>query len=385
MPRASLPSHLKNLRTYSVLLTQTTEEDLLAHFRKASETYEEKNRPFYETLDKALQKQYAENPYRHANWRKCSPPRRFAKGHEWLQIDLDNDKDYDKYQWLAYVGRDLHWCNLEFKWSEAPETAKWYGDFLYLMERCRTMMRDMEKELSEIDSRNFDIAKQEWLRDDAEWIDRRERLKDHERHRPYKFYLEECEKDPDMRAWYERRGGIPNYEETCEFCKERKAKDDAYAERVRLEEEQERLEREAEERAEREAQALRAKPVVPAQKITRRCEECNYQTSSLFNYELHMKSKEHAQCVKLKALYCTCCETQCRTQVEFTNHLQTSKHKKMANPVVLRCECCDYTASLKHHYEAHMTSKRHLAKMEQAQSVTIPTYAGTSGSEEGGK
>jgi hypothetical protein len=375
MPRVSLPSHLKNLRTYTVLLTQTTEQDLLDHFRKASETYEEKNRPFYEMLDKALQAQYAENPYRRHNWRKGSAQRKFAKGHEWLQIDLENDTEYNKREWLLYVGRDLHWCNLEFKWSEKPETSTWYGDFVYRMEQCRTTMRDMEKELVEIDGRNFEIAKKEWERDDAEWIDRTKRMKEHERHRPYQFYLDECEKDPDMRAWYEKRGGIPNYEETCEFCKERKARDEAYAERMRLEAEQERLEREEEDRERQEQEALRKKPVLPAVKVVRRCEDCDYQTSTLFNFELHMKSKEHAHRVKQKSLYCACCETQCRTQIEFNNHLQTSKHKKLANPTILRCEACDYTASLKHHFEAHMTSKRHLAKVAESQSVTIPMVA----------
>lgn len=384
MPRVSLPSHLKNLRTYTVLLTQTTEQDLLEHFRKASETYDERNKPFYEMLDKALQKQYAENPYRSANWRKCAPPRRFAKGHEWLQINLENDTEYEKREWLLYVARDLHWCNLEFKWAENPETAKWHGDFVYLMERCKTTMRDMEKELVEIDGRNFEIAKQEWQRDDAAWIDRNKRLKDHESHRPYQFYVEECKKDPDMREWYERRGGIPNYEETCEFCKERKAKDEAYAERMRLEEEEERLEREAEEEEEREALALRKKALASIPRVLHRCEECEYQTYTPISYELHLKSKDHLNCVKQKNLYCKCCETQCRTQVEYNIHVQTSKHKKLAGESTKatktwRCECCDYTASLKHHYEAHMVSKRHQAKAADAQSVQIP-MAGTGGS-----
>lgn len=378
MPRVSLPSHFKNLRTYNVLLTQTTEDDLLDHFRRVSETYSYQDREFHNELFSIIEAQHSVNPYRSHNWRRGTPERRYKNGWEW--ISMDDEKKYEAYQRLVWFGFDFKKCDDEFHWTTNPETAVWAEGFLRQTEQHRLDSVSMIRELAEIDARNFATAKKEWETDDAEWIDRKKRLHEHSFHRPRQYYLDEIARDPDAKAWYESKGGIPNYEETCEFCRKQKEEDDARTERLRQEEEERREEERLAEEKRLQEELLRKaqrKAVVSAPRVLHRCEDCDFQTYTELVYVSHMKSREHLNRLKLKAWFCSACETQCRTQVEYDNHTQTAKHKKAVSGTghSWSCEACGYTATKKHHYEAHMTSKKHLARVgtaEAQQEVVVP-------------
>ena len=390
MPRPVLATHLKECKTISVLLTKTTEADLLKHFQTAFEKYEDHWRPYYDKLERIVQDQYDHNPYRKANWRKCSPDRKYAKGWEWNDWHVDDEASMERYYWMSAIRSDLRRCDSEFKWSEKEE-HKWVGEFEYLIKKCLDSLRSNEEELARVDERNFASAKKEWQEYDAEWIDYQKRYKEHLCHRPRQWYVEEFARDKESQEWYIRRNGgdgIPNNEETCEFCIKAKKDRAEWEERQKREAEDRRV---AEELERQEAEAYRQakeeerkRQWAEATKIQYHCEDCDYHTRNKWNYDQHMDSKQHAHVVKQKSLYCKTCEIQCRTQMEYDHHVSTNKHKKATGEkkeATYRCDACDYTASLKHHYENHCKSKRHQENVRQAsgeESVQVPTYTPSS-------
>ena len=388
MPRQSLPSHLKNLKTYGVLLTQTTEEDLLKHLQEASKRYESHWQGYYDKLNGIVQDLHDRNPYRKHNWRKGSPERRYKNGWEWNDFAVDDDDKMKAYYWIFDIRHDLKRCGDEFKWGEKDdEIGQWYRDFEYQVGRLISNLHETEKELKWVDERNFASAKKEWETEDAEWIDYQKRLKEHQMHRSRQAWLELFARDKESQEWYIKRNGgdgIPNTDETCEFCIRKKKQDEEYEARRKVEEaerlaEEERYRQEREE-AERRKAEERQRKWAEMNAVLYTCEDCDFSTRNKWNYENHLDSKQHAHVVKQKSLFCKQCQVQCRTQMEYDHHVSTNKHKKAIGEVkekVWRCEACDYTASLKHHYENHCKSKKHQEKVRLAtgvDEVQIPTY-----------
>lgn len=352
MPRPTLPSHLKNTKTYEVLLTQTTEEDLLKHFQEASETYEARWRFYYDRLDMLVQQHFNHNVYRKHNWRKGFPKRMIRGGYEWIHND-----DYEGYSWLWDIFHDLRRCDLEFKWNQ----QEWFVEFYGLVDKRLDMLSSCVEELKRYDERNFETAKKEWEESDAEWIASEEKRKAHASHKPREYYIELFKQDKDAERWY--KGIIPDNEETCELCIKEKKDKEEWEQKQREEEEREQQERDEFEKA-------RVKPQqqqVQTPTLNYHCEDCDYHTTSKFQYERHMSSRDHINLIKRKSWYCETCQIQCRNQIEYDHHITTKKHKKAIGEhtaIVYRCEACDYTAKLKHHYDNHCLSKSHTQKIQ---------------------
>lgn len=347
MPRPCLSTHLKNCKTFEVLLTKTTEEELLAHFASAYAVYEDRWRPYHERVDECVKQNYEDNPYRQLNWRKGTPKRKYTKGWEWQVLTPDN---VENYAWLTSIRGDLLRCSQEFTWNT---TQPWTVEFEARMQRCTDTLTYNEKELMVIDERNFEVAQQEWQTTDAEWIACEARAKAHRGHHPRAYYLELFAKDKSAEEWYMRRGGMPTDDETCELCI-RQAQTKPIT--IEVYEEEQNHEQVVE---------VPTLPPQPSPTRTHVCDTCEYTTTNGWRFKLHMDSKEHAFIVKQKSLYCSHCSIQSRTQIEHAHHLTTNKHKKAAGelvvPTVWRCEPCGYSASLKQQFETHCKSKKHQA------------------------
>ena len=353
MPRTSLPSHLSRCTTYEVLLTKTTEEDLLAHFKSAFETYEARWKPYAEELERCVADAFAHNPYLGRSWRKGGPTRLYPKGHEWNRMDPNNEAEIQKYHWIWEFAFDLHRCMREFNWKEMDQQDEFVS-------KCLDEIKSGQDELMRYDERNYNNAKRDWETRDADWIAEQTLRRNHENHHSRSWWTDYFQRDAGACEWY--KGVIPDNEDTCSFCICEKQieikRKEAEAEQKKREEEEARLEaqREAEEKAQR-----KAKPVTHYH-----CESCEYNTTSSFNYDVHMKSMEH----KLKARFCKACNHQCRTDFEYAAHITSLKHKKAMGeveeavevPVSYHCELCDYTATRKDVFKRHMASKSHLAK-----------------------
>lgn len=377
MPRASLPSYLKRLTTYDVLLTQTTEEELLTHFENESKTFEERWKPFADALSCAIEKLYDNNPYIGHNWRRGPPDRLYNKGIGWFEL---NDETFEKYSRLSSLRNDMAICEKEFKWSQKHD---WVSGFLYLLEQARKREIEETQDLQARDELCFQKARRDWTERDAEWIAKETERKNHKHHYPKEYYEELFRKDKDAVKFY--KGVIPNHEETCRLCVEDREKREARQKQEEAEEmerrqkeaeerEQARLEEERREmlRKERERQAEQQWCVKPA----KRCDFCDYETKSETHWIYHCASKDHIYKEKQASLYCKVCDIQCSHRLQYDTHIASNKHKKLAGEIKepsLHCEACNYTATTKQNLEIHCRSKKHQRNVE-TQVVEVPEH-----------
>lgn len=355
MPRQSLPAELKNLSTYDVCLTQTTEEDLYKHFNTNVYEYLEMYEKNVKAYDRHIQRIYEKNPYTEYNWRNKYPTRKYEKG----ILSFKTEEETDIYFRYTYeIWRDLRLCNHAFGWSNQHE---WVDDVLETAEKYRLDMVSLIEELKQVDARNYDTAKKEYEEKDKEWIEYKKKLNIHSSHKPKSYWIDLFRKDKYAEKLHD--GVIPDNEETCEFCIQQKQADDKRREEERLEKEERQKQEEERQKRLQEEELRRQSIVIPVfQAKTYSCDPCKYSTTNSYSFETHCKSAEH----KKNVWFCNHCSVQCRCQVEFDNHLQTNKHKKQAGMLntTLHCEACNYTATLKCNYETHCKSKRHLEKMD---------------------
>ena len=379
MPRHALPSHLKNLKTYDVVLTQTSEDDLYDHFVSKSQNYEPLVQSFRTDLSAALEDIRDVNPYLNHNWRKGAPDRVYPTGCEWMNVDIESERYLDKFWFLSRLQQDFLICNKEFKWSSNVNKEEFCNEFEFMMYRCIEQIKSDQQELVMYDTIHFNEAKKKWMEKDTEWIENDKKRKDHRYHKPKQFYIDLFKQDPDAIQFY--KGIIPDNEETCEFCmhektlreeREREEREREEREREELEEREENEEREELERKKNKETKNEIKNEIKVieqkQRTIMHCEDCNYTTDSLSFFNLHCSGKEHNLTIKQKRLYCKVCDIQCRTNIEYSHHITTRKHKIKSGEIQDNpnyCKVCDYTATTTSNLSTHFKSKKHRANIEK--------------------
>lgn len=369
MPRTSLPTHFKEMRTYPVQLTKTTEEDLKSHMKSMCESYQAKVQPELNEQSRILNLlTHENNPYKNHKWRKGHPERRFKSGFD--QNNITEEKADQLYASLN-VERDFRMCLREFKWTD-----DWVVEFNRRVDDTRDRIRRNIAEIKDLDELMFYCAKKQWEDSDAEWIAREKMRKSHVHHKPKSYYIQLFKIDKDAERYHQ--GVIPDNEDTCEFCIQEKKVNEAREEAMRKEEEE--YERQCEElrEEERRREEERKKQEKPVELKEHTCEYCNFKTMYEAVFRAHTMTQDHERIVKQKQLYCKHCDHQCRNNIEYENHIRTNKHKKNAGlvstePSVFECEACGYSSVFKHHYENHIKSKKHQQKMSQ--EVVVPTTA----------
>ena len=350
MPRHTLPSHLKNLKTYDVALTQTSEDDLYDHFVSKCQNYESLVQSFRTDLSAALEDIRDVNPYLNHNWRKGAPDRVYPTGCEWMNVDIESERYLDKFWFLSRLQQDFLICNKEFKWSSNVNKEEFCNEFEFMMYRYIEQIKSDQQELVMYDTIHFNEAKKKWMEKDAEWIENDKKRKDHRYHKPKQFYIDLFKQDPDAIQFY--KGIIPDNEETCEFCMHEKT---LREERERKENEEQEINEEINDNEQK-------------QRTIMHCEDCNYTTDSLYCFNLHCSGKEHNITIKQKRLYCKVCNILCRTNIEYANHIITHKHKIKSGEIQDNpnyCKVCDYTATTTSNLSTHFKSKKHRANIEK--------------------
>lgn len=357
-----MPTYFKDMGSYPVLLTKTTEEELKEHFKKASELYMERIQPDIDEQRRLLKMLYNENPYKQRNWRKGKPERLYENGFDRHQL---KEEDAKGREWKACLWRDFRWCIDVYEWKE-----DWVVPFDQMMRKAHEIYKNNVEEIKHMDLLCFEIAKRNWEVEDAVWIAKQKLKKSHEDHKPKSYWRELFATDKKSEEWY--NGVIPDNEDTCEFCMEEKRISDERDEKMRLEDEEQ--EREEEEKRLKREEERKQRKAEECKEQT--CELCDYTSNYTSIFDLHMTSREHLANVKQQKLYCTVCEYQCRNQMEHAHHIGTNKHKKKAGlvskePVEFVCLCCEYTSQFKQHYENHMKSKKHQKKMDEQKASLV--------------
>jgi len=402
MPRPSLPSELKHLNTIDVLLTQTKEEQLWAHFQNLYKLIEPKMEEWVETVrevKKRFDDPQSNNPFSHRtrNWRRAVKPSLRYKDC-YLSSIYDSEDELELSNKATNLILDLRKCNKVLKWDADEEFQSEFGSILSTLEFHHQNLNNSLKELAESENFCRNIAEAEWKREDADWIAERKLEEAHKGHCPLNYvedttkklaYVKSAkdqmvyrlQKDgkeiTTIREDYEiaqhtrnlefyASGGIPN--EDCKLCVKARKDEEEWKERRRIreeEEEQERLRREDERReAERlEQERLKALPITHYH-----CEICDYHTTSRGNYDYHTESKEHLHKEKMTQIFCKQCGIQSRTTAEFDFHCSTIKHKKavgdiQADPQEFVCAPCEYKCGTKMLWKQHCGGKKHIAKV----------------------
>ena len=121
------------------MLTKTTEEDVINHFKKLETIYEERYNEYYDKLQNEIRMLETKNPYSSHDWRKESPQKIFEKQLWFASSASENEELFERYFWLHHVRSDLRLCDLSFKWSNSTneELASWFSQFEFMTE-CRT-------------------------------------------------------------------------------------------------------------------------------------------------------------------------------------------------------------------------------------------------------
>jgi hypothetical protein len=356
MPRASLPSKLKNFRSFEVLITQTTEDEIMAFFMEAMRDFEDKSKYYTDRIHAFLEENMKHNPY----------------------LDQDFDFHVDNismYDWvdekflgfnskLNIIRRDLELC-VDHLWNEEEDEDKCRDcmDWINDIDRFTGIIKSNQDEFKLIDKVNYKNAYSTWRTKHAKRLESRSLANDHKFH-----HIVICYKDPHIEGvHYYLKDGVKQYfNNTCKICLQQKewyysqveyesmSHQEYLIQKKKYEEEQEAKRKEEEAK---EAERIAELPVLT-------CECCGYSTKNQINFDTHLESKEHLHKEKVKKMYCATCGFQARTDIEYQFHINTNKHKKLTGQLEetkqeYHCEACNYTCVLKQHWNQHCASKKH--------------------------
>jgi len=363
MPRPTLASTLKNLRTIEVLLTQTTEEELWSHFCDSFKTFERNAQRYTLEIEDAT-RYVMSNPYASCSWRHGDPPREFENELAWIRGDLETEIKPFFYMRDFYT--DLKICAKQLKWDADEEYSQQCREMLWACEKSKEQFRSDMVDLQMFDKVMYNNSRKEWYGRNPEFVEQVKLREDHRKHKTQEEWKIYFENDPDELQYY--KDGIPKDDETCPLCigqalQKKMAKDS-----------KERAEREDREDYERSKQRreeelrLADEPSSPREVRNYECEDCDFHTTSRTAHDLHIISANHIAVKKQKTLYCEACKTQCRTAMELAMHNNTKKHKQAEDgdddkAGEFCCEACEYTTKIKQRYETHLKSKKHQSKV----------------------
>ena len=346
MPRSTLPTEFKHIRTFEVVLTNHTLDDV-------KEKITDMMRQCTSTIDFILAKKekylcnfLENNPYQDRSWRTHGPERITAV--DWI---IDDETIMQKCSFLRDLYSDLKLIAKILKTNE-------YADEIFELSRYFSLSKDKDEELMMWEAINYAKAKADWEKRDAEWIAEKKLAYSHASHRTRKEWEEVFNKDPDEKKWH--NGIIPDTEDTCKLCIQRKE----------LHRRQEEFEKKEEERMAKliaeYAQSQKQEKVAPRETKTYECEECEFKCTNQYVFNDHNQSAEH----KTRMRYCKICEVQCRYDTEYAAHLTSRKHKLATGeiddtPTEHYCETCDYKTNRKSNFKLHCTTKAHMEKTKE--------------------
>jgi len=376
MPRPTLPDGSDRLRTMNVLLTKHTEDDILTHILSCREPAEQIVNKYAAIVEDEIQDLFRANPYKDLNWKKhyeykfqnrpAPYKQRFEKT---FDIFPCSEEFVDNMHYLLNIKLDIQMCERIFKWSE---TNSDFQEMEYRLISKINMFHESQNELVFYDTLKFKQSKEEWDKNNAEYLADYQLRLDHRKHQTreqYEAMMKERFCSPEAIDWY---GGEEGYRErfvfvdtseSCKYCIEQAKLRQEKQERDRLREEQERIWREQEEAKKMEQEPVQrvTVPVVQVKFEPQACDCCGFVATTKYEWTAHLNSKEHLMKEKLAKTYCSVCEIQCKNESDYQVHLQTQKHKKKCGnmPIVFKCEACKYETNIKRNYELHCGTKKH--------------------------
>lgn len=366
MPRPSLPSSLKILKTFDVALTKTTQEELWSHFVDAFSWYRKRAYYLIEKIEALGEDIDADNPFSKCSWRNTSsissyPSRKYESE---TPYDVFDDAEAERYNYLFKIRSDLERCGRLLGWADDEDYKKQFAEFTIIADE---VCYDLQHKLHCLAITEYDayvLARHRWNQTHKNEIDDARLAERHKSHKTKKEWIELFQSDPVAARWC--NSIPPNDEDTCKYCianKERREVEERIT-ITRYRQEQKDAEELRKRQQEEEYAILEVERERKEMENTKHtCEMCDYTTSSGSKFDVHLASKEHTARIKSKSLYCKSCDTQSRSQLEYENHCNSIKHKKVVGlipePENYHCELCDFTTPSKHLFKQHNEGKKH--------------------------
>ena len=368
MPRPSLPPALKVLKTFAVVLTKTTQEEIWEHFVDAFSWYRKRAHYLIEKIEAIGEEIDAKNPFEKCSWRPTGslssfPSRKYDSENSY---EIFDEAEAERYNYLFKIRSDLDRCGRILGWADDEEYKQQFAEFTAIADDVCFNLEHKIHCLAVTENDAYLLAKHRWANSHKNELEDAELAERHKSHKTKKEWIELFHSDPVAARWC--NSVPPNDEDTCKYCiadKERRQIDDRIA-ISRYQREQKEAEEDAQRRKEEEYQLLQIeneRKLMESEAVKHTCKTCDYTTSSSSKFDVHLASKEHTARLRSKALYCKPCETQSRSQLEHENHCNSAKHKKKIGEIVepseYRCDACEYTTPSKHLYKQHSDSKKH--------------------------
>jgi len=370
MPRHTLDSWVRKLKTMTVLLTKNTEEDIYNHMVKMYEKAEELFEKYEMKYDNIMKEFDNEENHMYAkyNWRQGDPSRFWLNNAErWYLVDVNEDEKETVLRDFFLVTYDI-WADFMIcdkyanHWNE--EKSEW-KDMFKDVERIRNILTSHCDLIKCYEAMDFIKFKSRWQQEDKEWIRDNELLKEHKQNHP----KIELPSTTNIDLIPDEYPSVP-LRDDCKYCKKHwEDTKSRYETVVKIWEKnrqeymewkrQEAWEKQKYEEDRKMKQEIYNEWIKKKESLDLHCKHCDFQAEDELDLEEHNKTEEH----KKKSRYCNICQLQCRNDADYKYHVETIKHKKNAGLIekvkVYKCSHCDYQTTIKCNFEKHIVNKNH--------------------------
>lgn len=414
MPRHTLDSWVRKLKTMDVMLTKHKEDDVYNHMVKMHEKAEELFEK-YDAKYRTIMKEFEEEEnhmYAKYDWRQGDPSRFWLKNADrWYSVDcMEDEKEIveKEYFYLVHeIWADFMICD---KYSEEwREDKPDWSDMVTNVDRIHNILKNIPDTIKCYEAMDFMKYKSRWQTADKDWIEEEKYKKEHLKKHPKiqlpktTVYDEIPEPYPEAplrddcifckKHWEEMKS---KYDKAIEIWSQNKQEWDEYNKKQQLEDEKKRIKKErvikdfiacfdlkedlhchvCDFTAKDSYELHDHKSSVSHKKNCRYCKVCNHQSRTDEEFDEHLETLKHKnkeegieevektkEDIK-KSRYCEICQLQCRTDNDYNYHLETTKHKKNAGLIekvkIYKCNHCDYQTTIKCNFEKHIVSKNHM-------------------------
>ena len=358
MPRVSLPTCLKTLTTYPVVLSSTTEDHLWEHFTNSIEAFEININKYVARINDLVEWIFENNPYQNSKWRNHIPSKKYQTFIDWFGEDEIEMREYTNLRWFSL---DFKKCMKVLEWDKDENKKQELNYLIETYDNPFIRIKGMEEEIQHLDIMHYIKTRNIWKEADKVWIAENDKKIAHRSHKSKEYYIKLFAEDEFARNWY--KNVIPNNDDTCEYCiKENKEREEYALLEKNKEEERLRDEEEDKERKKRQEEE-RIKDIQNRPVVIYTCELCDYTSRNKFSFEEHKSTKEHQHNIMMKETYCPACEIQCRTRYEYRNHILSNKHQNKidsGDTKIFTCEPCGFSTGIKHKFDIHCSTTKHL-------------------------
>jgi len=342
---------MKKFRSFEILITQTTEEEILSVFTDKMALFDKKSQYYIDRIEKLLEEIKEYNHYLDLDFYE---PLERINLYRWMDDDYFGFlKDYLTLSKDMELCENVLWCN-----EEDQEVRDSLFEWMGCIQTFLSNTQFFKHELTYIDNKNYEevaeLRRQRKLEREA----KQNLISLHMKHKEAEYYSDHVE---DENYYLKFDGSRVYFDKECKNC----LSDKAFYFKVRFEEDKEMFEYQQDQLRKEELKTKTQEPVINLEDIV--CECCNYKTKSSHDFKRHTESKEHRSAHKLKNWTCSACGKQARSELEWSYHIKTKKHKvnvgeEDGRPSEYYCEACDYTCVLKTHWAQHLLSKKHQSK-----------------------